>query len=284
MHTLFSMRKSLLAYGLAGIFFLVVFSSCGNTRHLVYMQGGFDTAALSKVTVKEPIIQKGDLISIVVYSDNPDATKIYNQSLITTANSGGGGAAAAGGGGGNASAGGFSGLSPTAGGYLVDEKGNIEFYGLGVLHVDSLTRAQLRDTLDMRLKDYLINPYYSIRFLNSHVTLLGEVQRPGIFPISGDRLSILEALGDAGDMTFYGRRDNILVIRTVLGKREFARLDITKPDILVSPYFYLQADDVVIIEPTKKKVAANDQTSIRDITIASSIISTLALLYSIFKK
>ena len=280
MDTLVSIRKSLLVYGLVGIFFIVVCSSCGNTRQLVYMQGGFDTAALSKVEYKEPIIQKGDLLSIVVYSDNPDATKIYNQSLILTPSSTGAAAAA---GGAAVSSGGFAGVSPTAGGYLVDEKGNIEFQGLGVLHVDSLTRAQLKDTLDMRFKDYLINPYYSIRFLNSHVTMLGEVQRPGIFPIAGDRLSILEALGDAGDMTFYGRRDNILVIRTVLGKREFARLDMTKPDILASPYFYLQADDVVIVEPTRKKIAANDQTVVRNISIAASIISTLALLYTIFK-
>ncbi len=280
MDTLVSIRKSLLVYGLVGIFFIVVCSSCGNTRQLVYMQGGFDTAALSKVEYKEPIIQKGDLLSIVVYSDNPDATKIYNQSLILTPSSTGAAAAA---GGAAVSSGGFAGVSPTAGGYLVDEKGNIEFQGLGVLHVDSLTRAQLKDTLDVRFRDYLVNPYYSIRFLNSHVTMLGEVQRPGIFPIAGDRLSILEALGDAGDMTFYGRRDNILVIRTVLGKREFARLDMTKPDILASPYFYLQADDVVIVEPTRKKIAANDQTVVRNISIAASIISTLALLYTIFK-
>lgn len=282
MDILFSIRKSLLVYGLVGIFFPVVFNSCGNTRQLIYMQGGFDTAALSKVAYKEPIIQKGDLITIVVYSDNPEATKIYNQSLILTPTTTGAAAAAAGGGGG-ASSGGFAGVSPTTGGYLVDERGNIEFQGLGVLHVDSLTRAQLKDTLDERFKDYLVNPYYSIRFLNSHITMLGEVQRPGIFPIAGDRISILEALGDAGDMTFYGRRDNILVIRTVLGKREFARLDMTKPDILASPYFYLQADDVVIVEPTKKKIAANDQTAVRNITIAASIISTLALLYTIFK-
>jgi polysaccharide export outer membrane protein len=128
-----------------------------------------------------------------------------------------------------------------------------------------------------------VNPYVTVKFLNYRFTMLGEVSRPGIFSIPGDHISLLEALGLAGDMTFYGRRDNILVIRETNGIRQFARLDITKPDIMASPYFYLQSNDVVIVEPTRKKVAANDQTVVRNISIAASIISTLALIYSIFK-
>jgi polysaccharide export outer membrane protein len=113
--------------------------------------------------------------------------------------------------------------------------------------------------------------------------MLGEVTKPGTFSIPANQISLFEALGVAGDLTFYGRRDNILVIREVLGKREFARLDITKPEIMLSPYFYLQANDVVIVEPNRKKVVANDQTTMRNISIGSAIISTLAILYSIFK-
>jgi polysaccharide export outer membrane protein len=160
MHILFSIRKSFFIYGSAGLFLLVVLSSCGNTRTLVYMQGKFDTVALSKVIVKEPYIQKGDILSIIVYSDNPTATKIYNQSLIASEASGSSGATAPTSGLSTA----VSGASPSAGGYLVDENGNIVFQGLGRLHVDSLTKAQLKDTLDSKLKPFLINPYYSIRF------------------------------------------------------------------------------------------------------------------------
>ena len=113
--------------------------------------------------------------------------------------------------------------------------------------------------------------------------MLGEVAKPGIFSIPGDRINLLEALGLCGDLTFYGRRDNILVIREDSGKRQFARLDITKPDIITSPYYYLQTNDIVLVEPTRRKIAASDQTTIRNITIATSIISTLALLYTIFR-
>jgi polysaccharide export outer membrane protein len=280
-----SKRGVLLLQGLVTGLLVTIFSSCGNTRGLVYLQGKFDTAELSKVVYPEPIIQKGDILGIIVYSDNPEATRIYNQSEITVAGSsslasgaGSTGANPTSGGGGS-----ISGTSPAAGGYMVDENGNIEFQGLGVIHVDSLTRAQLKDTLDARLKNFLTNPYYAIRFLNYKFTMLGEVGKPGVYSIAGDRISLFDALGVCGDMTFFARRDNILVIRQSFGKRAFARLDITKPDILKSPYFYLQAGDVVIVEPNPKKVVANDQTTLRNVSILTAIVSTFAILYAVFK-
>ncbi len=261
-----------------------VLSSCGNVRHLTYMQGKFDTARLSEVKIPDPVIQKGDLLSIVVYSDNPTATALYNQSLITVNNSGAPtGSGGAGGGGTGSNAGLVNGSSPTTPGYLVDEVGNIQFQGLGIIHVDGLTKSQLKDTLDFRLKNFLLNPYYTIRFMNYRFTMLGEVTRPGIFSIPGEHVSLLEAIGLAGDLTFYGRRDNVLIMREINGKREWGRLDLTKPDILGSPYYYLQQNDVVIVEATQKKVVANDQVTIRTVSIAATVVSTLAILYSIFK-
>lgn len=254
--------------------------SCGNTRQITYMQGKFDTAKLSKVPAGDPIIQKGDLISIIVYSDNPQATNIFNQALITVNNPNN---SANTGGGTGSSSGALGNSAPTVPGYLVDERGNIRFQGLGLLYVEGLTRGQLKDTLDSRLKEYLTNPYYSIRFLNYRFTMLGEVNKPGIFNIPGDRISILEALGLAGDMTFYGRRDNVLIIHENNGVREFARLDLTKPEIMGSPNFYLQQNDVVIVEATNKKIAASDQVTTRNVTIILSIVSTLAIIYSILK-
>lgn len=274
MRVFFLFRNCILIYVPVLLLFSGVFCSCGNTRHLIYMQGKFDTTKLSQVQSSDPVIQKGDLLSIIVYSDNPQATAIYNQALVTASG------AMAGNGSSTVSIGGGS---PTTPGYLVNEKGNIEFQGLGTLHIVGLTRAQLTDTLNDRLRGFLKNPYYTIRFLNYRFTMLGEVNKPAIYTIPGDRVNILEALAMAGDMTFYGRRDNVLIIRENDGKREFARLDLTKPEIMASPYFYIQQNDVVVFEPTKKKVIANDQVTIRDISIATAIVSTLAILYSIFK-
>jgi polysaccharide export outer membrane protein len=258
------------------------FCSCGDTRHLTYMQGKFDTTKLSQIQVNEPKIQVGDLLQIIVFSDNPAATALFNQALITSVSSGTAASGSSQGGTGS-TAGTVTTGSPTTPGYLVDEKGNIQFQGLGLLHVASLTKSQLKDTLDSRLIEFLKNPYYSIRFMNYRFTMLGEVSHPGIFSIPGEHISLLEAIGLAGDLTFYGRRDNVLIIRENNGTREWGRLDLTKPDIMASPYFYLQQNDVVIVEASKKKAVASDQVTTRNVSLAATIVSTLAILYSIFK-
>lgn len=263
--------------------------SCVSTRPLTYMQGNFDTAELSRIRIPEARVRPGDLLSIIVYSDNPEATALFNQSLITVNNSasainssGATGTAAAGGGSGS-SAGAVGGGSPTTPGYLVDDEGNIQFQGLGLLHVEGLTKDSLKILLDSRLKEYLKHPYYTIRFMNYRFTMLGEVTRPGIYSIPGEHVSLLEAIGLAGDLTLYGRRDNILVIRENEGKREWARLDLTKPEIMASPYYYLQQDDVVYIEATKKKLVANDQATTRNVTIFATVISALAIVITILR-
>jgi polysaccharide export outer membrane protein len=281
------MRNHLPGSAIVVMLFSFTFPSCFSTRQTTLMQGTFDTAALSKVNIPEAVVRQGDLLSIVVYSDNPEATALFNQSVITYSSGAGGGSSggaggASGGTGSNAGAGGPS--SPTAPGYQVDEDGNIQFQGLGLIHVEGLTKAQLKDTLNVRLVNYLKNPYYNIRFLNYRFTMLGEVQHPGIFSIPGEHISMLEALGLAGDLTLYGRRDNVLIIRENEGKRQWARLDLTKPEIMASPYFYLQQNDVVYIEATKKKIAANDQSTTRTVTIAGTLISTLAIIITLLKK
>jgi len=263
----------------------MAFCSCGDTRHITYMQGKFDTAKLSQIQISEPVFRKGDLVSIIVYSDNPTATALYNQSLVVVSTGSSGSSGGNGSGGGSGSLAGTTGASsPTTPGYLVDDRGNIQFQGLGELHIDGLTKQQLRDLLDARLKDYLKNPYYTIRFMNYRFTMLGEIQHPGIFSIPGEHISLLEAIGMAGDLTFYGRRENVLVMRDSSGVRQWARLDLTKPEVLASPYYYLQQNDIVYIEANKKKVVASDQATVRNVSIAATIVSTLAIIYSIFRK
>jgi len=275
--------RALTRFLLNGIIVLaVVFlsESCGNVRSLTYLQGKFDTAKLSKLNNVEPVIRKGDLLSIIVFSDNPDATKIYNQSVINVPTSSPGSSSASS----EMSGASIGSGATTAPGYQVDEKGDIVFQGLGKLHVEGLTKAELKDTLDSRLKEYLKNPYYNIRFLNYKFTMLGEITKPGVISIPGERVNLLEALALSGDMTFYGRRDNVLVIRESNGQREWARLDLTKPEVVTSPYFYLQQNDVVIVEATNKKASASDVVTARNISIALAAVSTFAIVYSIFRK
>lgn len=231
---------------------LLNLAACVNTRPIQYIQGKFDTAQLSKVEIREPVIQHSDLISITVYSDNPTATAIYNQS--------------------NAS-----------GGYLVDERGNIQMQGIGDLHVEGLTKEQLISLLNTRLGEFLKHQYYTIRFINYKITMLGEVSREGPYSISNEKVNIFEAIGLAGGLTIYAKRENVMVIRETNGKREFARLDLTDPQIFKSPYYYLQQNDLVVVEQTRNKVANSDQTTARNISLATSIISTLVFLYTVFR-
>ena len=250
----------------ACIFIVVVMfmGSCTSSKkareELKYLNGNLEIPANLKVTPKEVIIQKGDLLSIFVYSDNPEATAIFNQQVAKT------------------------GTSVT--GYLVDQKGNIRFQTLGELHVEGLTKQQLTQMMDEKLKVYLTNPYTEIRFLNFHINVLGEVNKPGPYSIPEEKVTILELLGLAGDLTIYGKRDNILVIREKEGKREFGYINLKDPNVFQSPYFNLQQNDVVMVQANKRKQTGSDQELYRNLTILSavgSVISIGALIYNVFK-
>jgi len=257
----------------ACIFVVVVMfmGSCASSKkareELKYLNGNLNIPENLKVPIKEVAIQKGDLLSIFVYSDNPEATAIFNQPLAKAGSSGG-------------EKGGVS------NGYLVDQEGNIRFQTLGVLHVEGLTKQEMMKQMDEKLKTYLTNPYTDIRFLNYHVNILGEVNKPGPYSIPEEKVTILELVGLAGDLTIYGRRDNILVIREKEGKREFGYINLKDPNIFQSPYFNLQQNDVVMVQANNKKQTGSDQQLFRNLTIVSaiaSIVSVGAIVYNIFK-
>lgn len=269
-------KKLLLLFAtIASMAFFVI--SCRPVKNLNYMQGRFDTSKLRQVMISEPIIQKGDLLSVVVYSDNPTATGIYNQQLIIVPS----GSNAA-----NGSNNSVSGNMPSAPGYLVDEQGNIQLQTVGLFHVAGWTRRQLSDSLAHYFvnNNLLQNPYVTVRFLNFKFSMLGEVNHPGMFSIPEDHVSLFEALGLAGDLTLFARRDSVLVIREVNGQRQFGSLDLTSPNVMSSPFFYLQTNDVVIVDQTKKKQTANDQTTGRTISIAATVISTIAIVINLLRR
>lgn len=245
--------------------------SCGSTRQLQYMQGTFDTSKLSKYNLPVPVIQKGDLLSIIVYSNNPMATAIYNQSML-------GGASASG-----SNAGGAT-ISSSSPGYLVDEEGNIQFQGIGKLHVEGLNKTQLTDLLNSKLTPFLQDPYYNIRFINYKITLIGDVAKPGVYSIPSERVNLLEALGLAGDLNVTARRDNVRVIREQNGKRSFGVIDLREPDLFNNPYYQLQQNDVIYVDLGKSKAVANDAVVVRNIGLATSIISTIAIIVTVLKR
>ena len=268
------MKKSMGLNTLPGTFVILsliwLCFSCGNPRELQYLQGQFDTAKLSRVIYPIPLIQKNDMLAINVYSDDPRASAYYNlpsQSVVTNT--------------GSMSAPNATVSTPTGSTYLVDENGFILMPGLGRIQVAGLTKGQLDTMLVDKLKDKLQNPYVIIRMASYTVTLIGEVTKPGQFTIPNERVSLLEAIALAGDLTPYGRRENILIIREINGQRTYHRLNLKDPEILGSPFFYLQPNDVVIVDPNKTKASVNDAVIVRNIAIVVSLISVLAVVASV---
>ncbi|MCG7856232.1 polysaccharide biosynthesis/export family protein [Flavihumibacter sediminis] len=259
------------------IFFIVLsllIGSCASVKKakedLVYLkQGSLDSVPNLSIPLKEAVIQKDDILSITVFSDNAEATALFNQAQSSPSRSGGSEAASGG----------------KSSGYLVDQRGNIRFQTLGIIHVEGLTRLQLMDTIAQRLLPYLQNPYADVRFINARVTVLGEVQKPGVFNLPDDKISILELMGMAGDVTIYGRKENVLVIREENGRRNFARLDLRKADVFQNEFYYLQQNDIIVVEPSAKKPTATEQDNMRKLTLLTAFatfVSTISILITLF--
>ena len=243
---------------------LLLFASCAR-RNLAYFSDvqGNNEYSETIVNSPEPVIQADDLLSITVTSLNPEANELFNKGVLP--------------------AGTIADFSrdnrPTAlqaEGYLVNREGYIDFPVLGKVKLGGMTKREAKEHLAEQLTEYLNEPIVEIRYLNYRITVIGEVNRPSTFTIPSEKINILAALGMAGDMTAYGKRENVLVIREVNGERKMQRLNLNDTEVLSSPYFYLQQNDVVYVEPDKLK-QINANTNARTISIITGI-TTLAII------
>ncbi len=215
-------------------------SSCGSTNNAVYFNEPTNLIIGGKEANLEPIIQSNDLLSIMVSSVNPEAAELFNVSsgdVEQTTNSGN--------------------ISRVSG-YLVDQEGFINFPILGKIEASGKTKKAVRDDITSLLvnKKLLLEPIVDIRYLNYKVSILGEVKNPSVYNVPSEKISLLEALGMAGDITIFGRRDNITLIREENGIKRTHRIDLTTNEIFDSPYYYLQSNDIIYVQPNGAKVAS----------------------------
>ncbi|WP_233164560.1 polysaccharide biosynthesis/export family protein [Pedobacter sp. ASV28] len=168
-------------------------------------------------------------------------------------------------------------------GYRVDKNGYINFPGIKEIKLGGLTLYEAKTKLTNALAELTKDPNVSIGFMNFRVTVIGEVNKPGTFNVVNNEINLLEALGMAGDMTAYGKRDNILLIRQVDGVRKITRLNINSVQVLSSPYYYLMQNDVIYVEPDKSKEQTINQNN-RFIPIIAASFSVLAVLVSVLVK
>lgn len=240
---------------------LLICSSCVSKKKIAYFQDLDSLESTSKKNSEKNIkIQAGDILNIVVSAPELQAAQPFNNFTPTP-------------GAGNVS-GGAERLS-----YLVSEQGKIDFPTLGEIEVTGLTGKELEFELKKKLVGYLQDPVVTVRVENFQITILGEVRSPGTFEIKNDDISLPKALGLAGDITLSGKRDNVLIVREVDGVKTHVYLNLTKADVINSPFYYLKQDDVIYIEPIGPKIQSTSYlgTTASYLSIASVALSLIFL-------
>lgn len=246
------------------------FSSCQSTKNVPYFKD-ISLAPQSELsnTAKftEPVIIPDDILSVSIFTIDDKTGMIVNQAAsqaISTVN-------------------GVStnlGATPPTAGFLVDKNGEIDLAVIGKIKLTGLTTFQARDLIKEKAAVFYTNPNVQVRFANFKVTILGEVARPATYVIPNEKVTVLDALGLAGDLTIFGKRENVTLIRDNNGKKEFARLDLNSKEIFNSPYYYLKQNDVLYIEPNKGKAASLNQARTQTYALIGSLLSVLVVLFT----
>lgn len=252
------------------LFMLALTSSCVSNKKIAYFQD-IQTVNQAKldnaVAFTEPQIQADDILSINIFTLNLQSGAVINQAAATPTL------------GGNTNAS----LAAQNTGFLVDKNGEVELSLIGKVKVAGLTTYQARELIREKAAEVYKQPNVQLRFANFKVSVLGEVNAPSAYTLPNEKVSILDALSLAGDLTIYGRRDNILIVRDNNGKKEFARLDLNSSDIFNSAFYYLKQNDVIYVEPNKRKVSASNSAQIQTIGVIASVVSVIVLAISSFK-
>ena len=248
------------------LFSLTIFS-CSSYKKVPYFQDIPDSGQMKtipKTEYAEPVIQVDDILTILIQTFDPQATTMINAGNIPVLNS---------------STVVSNTISPnmqSSAGYLVDKAGVVEIPILGKIQAVGLTTTELREKIRIEAVKYLKDPTVAVRFANFKVSLTGEVARPGQYIVPNEKVSIIDALAMAGDLTIFGKRDNVLLIReNADGSKSTYRANLNKSDVMSAPYYYLKQNDVIYVEPNKSKAASTDANQARTYTIVAAALSLI---------
>ena len=251
----------------------VVMAGCTSYKNVPYLQNAEEImAAQAELPLYDAKIMPKDLLTVTVNTTDPEAAAPFNMTVQTAQ---------------NLATSRTSYSQPVLQQYLVNNEGSIDFPVLGTLKVGGLTKNEAEDMIREKLKPYLKEvPIVTVRMSNYKISVLGEVARPGTFTVSNEKVNVLEALAMAGDLTIWGMRDNVKLVREdAAGKREIIELDLTNAEIITSPYYYLQQNDILYISPNKTKAKNSDIGSSTSLwfSATSILVSVASLLYNILK-
>ena len=247
-------------------------AACQSYKKVPYLQ---DVEAVNQATQQETLydakIMPKDLLTIVVSCTSPELAAPFNLTIASPSNLSIQ----------------YTTTQPVLQQYLVDNEGKISFPVLGALTVGGLTKKQAEQLIVDKLKPYMKeNPIVTVRMVNYKISVIGEVARPGTFTISNEKVNLLEALAMAGDMTVYGLRDNVKLIREdANGKQQIVTLDLNNAETILSPYYWLQQNDIVYVTPNKAKARNSDVGNSTSLwfSATSILVSVVSLLVNILK-
>lgn len=237
---------------------IMIFTSCATKKDIVYFQNAknFETVVDTDTFIAK--LKVGDVVSIYVSTEDPDVTTPYNLIRSSSGNNG------------------------TLIDYLIDVEGNVDYPVLGKVKLLGLTIEQAKELFKKKFEEgqLLKNPVVLIRVLNFRVTVDGEVRNPGVYSVTGERISVLEALGLAGGLTIKGKRDNILIVRDFSGTKTYTRIDLTSKEVFSSPVYYLTQNDYIYVEPNNSAISgASGDSRIGTVITITSFILTTALIF-----
>lgn len=253
--------------------FVVALTSCTTSKDVTYLQNvdELTSLALSQTTgVPDQIVMPGDLLDITIMATDRTAVQPFNRRVVDFLKIGG-----------------TSLNSEELNFYLVDNNGYIDMPVLGRIYVQGMTKTQLENYVRDQIYPKYIHevPAVTVRFENFRISVLGDVKSPDTYVVPNERVNILEALALAGDLNITGRRDNVLLVRTNAdGTRTTARLDLKDKDLILSPYFYLQQNDVIYVEPNSSKASTATvvpPTASLAISVTGAAISAASLIMTI---
>ena len=266
------MKHIKLLFGLLIVSMMI--TGCGSSKNVAYFQNSDSVnLEMSKVLYDARIMPK-DMLSITVNTSDPEASIPFNLTVATPQ---------------TVSLRTQSTTTAALQTYLVDNEGNIDFPLVGTLHLGGLTKGEAEKLVLTKIKPYMSateNPIVTVRMINYKISVIGEVAHPGMFTVANEKISILEALAQAGDLTIYGVRDRVKLIREdATGKKEIHVLNLNDANIINSPYYYLQQNDIVYVEPNKVKSQNSNVGSMTTLWFSetSILISLTSLLYNILK-
>ena len=263
------MKKIFVRLSILLALLVVSAASCSTYKKINYIQDAQLDTALTMIANQGILIQPMDMISIVVSSRDPELARIYNLPVVTYQ---------------AGSESSVSNFSQRLIGYSVDNDGNIQFPELGTIHVAGLNRWQLAELIREKLSSLVKDAVVTVQFMNFKISVTGEVTSPGVFDISGDKITIFEAISLARNLTIYGRRDGVYVIREQNGSRTIYQVDLRTVDMFNSPAYYLQQNDVVYVEPNKVRAGQStiNENNLKSVSLWVSIGSFLSTLATLF--